>query len=223
MSRSTAAGAPRVAPNGVLHIVYPSLIADPRRTGRLHPPRPPRTRARRLLPPIPPPRVAPCDRHADLPLGRPHGRGEDEDVRGPGGGGLVRRRAGRQDLPEALLPGGDPVAAGGRARLLEREGGHPPRARICPAGQARPRAVRRTAPHIDDLDIGGPGWADGNRPGDGDETSAAGDVDTSGPSSVPIPLLILGGLALLLLAAGGAGYLSRRAQARRNGGPPGPA
>jgi hypothetical protein len=57
----------------------------------------------------------------------------------------------------------------------------------------------------------------------GDQTNAAGDVDTSGPSSLPIPLLILGGLALLLLAAGGAGYLSRRAQARRNGGPPGPA
>ena len=56
--------------------------------------------------------------------------------------------------------------------------------------------------------------------GDGDETSAADDVDTSGPSSVPIPLLVLGGLALLLLAAGGAGYLSRRAQARREGGPP---
>jgi hypothetical protein len=54
------------------------------------------------------------------------------------------------------------------------------------------------------------------------QTNAAGDVDTSGPSSVPIPLLVLGGLALLLLAAGGAGYLSRRAQARRNGGPPGP-
>ena len=59
--------------------------------------------------------------------------------------------------------------------------------------------------------------------GTGDETSAAEDVDTSGPSSVPIPLLVLGGLALLLLAAGGAGYLSRRAQARREGGPPGPA
>jgi hypothetical protein len=57
----------------------------------------------------------------------------------------------------------------------------------------------------------------------GSDTSAAPGVDTSGPSSVPIPLLILGGLALLLLAAGGAGYLSRRAQARRNGGPPGPA
>jgi len=57
----------------------------------------------------------------------------------------------------------------------------------------------------------------------GSDTLAAPGVDTSGPSSVPIPLLILGGLALLLLAAGGAGYLSRRAQARRDGGPPGPA
>jgi len=59
--------------------------------------------------------------------------------------------------------------------------------------------------------------------GPGDDTTDGSGVDTSGPSSVPIPLLILGGLALLLLAAGGAGYLSRRAQARREGGPPGPA
>ena len=59
--------------------------------------------------------------------------------------------------------------------------------------------------------------------GPGSDTLATPGVDTSGPSSVPIPLLILGGLALLLLAAGAAGYLSRRAQARRNGGPPGPA
>jgi glycoprotein J len=53
-----------------------------------------------------------------------------------------------------------------------------------------------------------------------DTTDEESGVDTSGPSSIPIPLLILGGLALLLLAAGGAGYLSRRAQARRGGGPP---
>jgi cobalamin biosynthesis Mg chelatase CobN len=59
--------------------------------------------------------------------------------------------------------------------------------------------------------------------GSGSVTTAAGEVDTSGPSSLPIPLLVLGGLALLLLAAGGVGYLSRRAQARRAGGPPGPA
>jgi hypothetical protein len=58
--------------------------------------------------------------------------------------------------------------------------------------------------------------------GTGTETSAADAVDTSGPSALPIPLLVLGGLALLLLAAGGAGYLSRRAQARREGGPPNP-
>ncbi|MCZ7590036.1 MAG: hypothetical protein M5U27_14510 [Gaiella sp.] len=69
-------------------------------------------------------------------------------------------------------------------------------------------------------DAGTPG---GGGPDDGGATVAANDVDTSGPSSLPIPLLILGGLALLLLAAGGAGYLSRRAQARREGGPPGPA
>ena len=70
---------------------------------------------------------------------------------------------------------------------------------------------------------GDPGETTTTEGGPGDETSASGDVDTSGPSSVPIPLLILGGPALLLLAAGGAGYLSRRAQARREGGPPGPA
>jgi hypothetical protein len=57
----------------------------------------------------------------------------------------------------------------------------------------------------------------------GEQTVASSPVDTSGPSSIPIPLFILGGLALLLLAAGAAGYLSRRAQARRGGGPPGPA
>jgi hypothetical protein len=55
----------------------------------------------------------------------------------------------------------------------------------------------------------------------GEETVAGGsDVDTSGPSSVPVPLLVLGGLALLLLAAGGAGYVSRRSQSRRGGGRP---
>jgi hypothetical protein len=38
-------------------------------------------------------------------------------------------------------------------------------------------------------------------------------VDSSGTSSVPIPLLVLGGMSLALLAAGGLGYLSRRRQA----------
>ncbi len=45
-------------------------------------------------------------------------------------------------------------------------------------------------------------------------------ASTAGPSSVPIPLIVLAGLAGLLLIAGGAGYVARRVQARRDGGPP---
>ena len=46
-------------------------------------------------------------------------------------------------------------------------------------------------------------------------------TDTSGPSSVPIPLLVLGGLAVLLLAAGSAGYLRRRMNVDGDGDGPG--
>ena len=88
-----------------------------------------------------------------------------------------------------------------------------------PAG--RPAAGRRRRPDRHDHEPTAERPERPRRPGRDD--SLAGAVDTSGPSSVPIPLLVLGGLALLLLAAGGAGYLSRRAQARREGGPPGPA
>lgn len=44
-----------------------------------------------------------------------------------------------------------------------------------------------------------------------------GSPDTAGPSSVPVPLIVLGGLAVLLLAAGGAGYISRRMRAEAEG------
>lgn len=69
-------------------------------------------------------------------------------------------------------------------------------------------------PGADPLDYG-PSGANGGTGTNGDTVAAGGDLGTSGPSSVPVPLLVLGGLALLLLAAGGAGYLNRRAQARR--------
>ena len=48
---------------------------------------------------------------------------------------------------------------------------------------------------------------------DGSTAQGAPGVDTSGPSSVPIPLLVLGGMSIALLAAGGLGYLSRRRHA----------
>jgi len=67
---------------------------------------------------------------------------------------------------------------------------------------------------------GGNGKNGGNGSDGGGSTEAGGDdgqvtpgVDTSGPSSVPIPLLVLGGMSILLLGAGGLGYLSRRRQA----------
>jgi hypothetical protein len=45
-------------------------------------------------------------------------------------------------------------------------------------------------------------------------------VGSESVSSVPIPLLILAGLALLLIAGGSAGYLLRRVQSRRLPPPP---
>jgi hypothetical protein len=43
----------------------------------------------------------------------------------------------------------------------------------------------------------------------------AGHLNGGSPSSLPVPLLVLGGLALLLVAAGGAGLVAKRIQARR--------
>ena len=61
---------------------------------------------------------------------------------------------------------------------------------------------------------GGPsGGSNGGDSGSDGDPQVAPDVDTSGPSSVPVPLLVLGGLSLALLAAGSLGYLSRRRQA----------
>jgi hypothetical protein len=59
---------------------------------------------------------------------------------------------------------------------------------------------------------GGSGGNDGSG-GQAQETTPG--VNTSSPSSVPIPLLVLGGMSLVLLAAGSLGYLSRRRQAAR--------
>jgi hypothetical protein len=55
------------------------------------------------------------------------------------------------------------------------------------------------------------GGGPGNKGGDG----LAGKLNPSSPSSVPVPLLVLGGLALLLVAAGAAGLIAKRIQSRR--------
>jgi hypothetical protein len=62
---------------------------------------------------------------------------------------------------------------------------------------------------------GGKGGKGGK--GDGGTPVATPAVDTGGPSSVPIPLLVLGGMSLALLAAGGLGYWSRRRNATDSG------
>jgi hypothetical protein len=71
----------------------------------------------------------------------------------------------------------------------------------------------------------------GNEPGAGDpDDDDGGPLDTlfgigsDSSDSIPLPLLILGILAALLMAAGAAGLLARKLQARRaeGGGGPGP-
>jgi hypothetical protein len=64
-------------------------------------------------------------------------------------------------------------------------------------------------PGNDNRNPGAPAGGSGPGSGGSGGTEATG-IDTSGPSSVPIPLLVLGGIALALLGAGGLGYVSRR-------------
>jgi hypothetical protein len=56
----------------------------------------------------------------------------------------------------------------------------------------------------------------GRKTGDG-LPGVAKQLNPSSPSSVPVPLLVLGGLAILLVAAGAAGLIAKRIQGRRPG------
>jgi hypothetical protein len=60
----------------------------------------------------------------------------------------------------------------------------------------------------------------GSDPKDETIPVAAPPVDGGSASSVPIPLLVLAGLALLLIAGGSAGYIMRRYQGRNTPPPP---
>jgi hypothetical protein len=61
----------------------------------------------------------------------------------------------------------------------------------------------------------GSGAGSGGGPGRDNGGGLAGQVSSDNPSSVPTALLVLGGLALLLVAAGAAGLITKRVQARR--------
>jgi hypothetical protein len=62
-------------------------------------------------------------------------------------------------------------------------------------------------------DAGGGSSSPGRKPPPG-LPGVAQQLNPSSPSSVPIPLLVLGGLALLLVAAGGVGLVVKRSQGR---------
>lgn len=55
------------------------------------------------------------------------------------------------------------------------------------------------------------------KPKDKGLTSLADKLNPGSATSLPVPLLVLGGLALILVAAGGAGLIAKRIQARRPG------
>jgi hypothetical protein len=88
-------------------------------------------------------------------------------------------------------------------------------------------AIRQNGGHVSDdtlvVPVAGPG--DGSS-GDGSSDTSASDgkgfvhwvAHSLGPNtaeSIPVPLLILGGLALALMAAAGVSLVARRVQARR--------
>jgi hypothetical protein len=98
-----------------------------------------------------------------------------------------------------------------------------------------PRQTGRLPGQTDNTPTGG-GAPGGNTsttgdedPGDTSPTAGGGADEGGGPigdvlkpanaDSIPIPLLVLAGLALVLLAAASAGFVARRIQARRAGGP----
>ena len=80
-----------------------------------------------------------------------------------------------------------------------------------PGGSAADRHDRTTPTTTDTTGAPPPGRPTIRRP----RRPRRAPVDPESASSVPIPLLILAGLALLLIAGGSAGYVIRRVQARR--------
>jgi cobalamin biosynthesis Mg chelatase CobN len=86
-----------------------------------------------------------------------------------------------------------------------------------PTEEEEPTDTSGVPPTDPDEPTTGPTAGDDKERGE-PESLAPTESTSSDASSVPLPLIVLGALALLLLAAGGAGYLNRRLQARRADG-----
>jgi hypothetical protein len=126
-----------------------------------------------------------------------------------------------KNLPQDLRDYSDLPAEIARARQRDLRG------QPADPGKAR-RVVQSVGPTATSNDDNNDGNSGSGKTADDGKSASGGPIDdlleAAGPSSAdspPIPLLVLAGLALLLVAAGGAGLLSRRLQARRaRTGPP---
>jgi hypothetical protein len=81
------------------------------------------------------------------------------------------------------------------------------------------KAALQRMSRADVRELSGVGGSGSDQPGQGLFKDAFGKTTPRNADSMPIPLMILGGLALLLVAAGAAGLLRRRLRGRRVSAP----
>jgi hypothetical protein len=105
----------------------------------------------------------------------------------------------RRDIERALLS----------AIRKEQDAGHQVRPGTLVPGQPDTGTGKTSTEGSDEEAVAGGG------PDEGDSDGLAGVLKPANADSVPIPLLVLAGLALVLLAAASAGFVARRFQARR--------
>lgn len=90
--------------------------------------------------------------------------------------------------------------------------------------RARRTTARLNRDERNERSVGPVGQGDDTTPKSGLFDEAIGKLGPENADSAPIPLLILAGLAMLLIAAGAGGLIARRVQGKRvRGGPPPPA
>jgi hypothetical protein len=119
----------------------------------------------------------------------------------------------RQEIQRALLAAIKKSAAAGKTLT----GNDPVPPQVGPIGRTSTVGAGGTT---DTTPGGEEGDGEATPGGPGGDEGPLGDILTpANADSIPIPLLVLAGLALVLLAAASAGFVARRLQARRAGAP----